>query len=103
MLEEILSLPLEQKIGQLFFIGLPGAEIDDAARSLLKEISPAGVCLFARNIREAGQTRKLLDDIRAILPIEPFLSLDQEGGLVDRLRRIVEPMPVANLLKTPDQ
>jgi beta-N-acetylhexosaminidase len=103
MLEKILSLPLEQKIGQLFFIGLPGAEFDDAARALLTEISPAGVCLFARNIREAAQTRRLLDKVRENLPVAPFLSLDQEGGLVDRLRRVVEPMPAANLLKTPEQ
>ena len=103
MLEKILSLPLERKIGQLFFIGLPGAEFDDAARRLTKDVSPGGVCLFARNIREAAQTRKLLDEIRENSLIEPFLSLDQEGGLVDRLRRVVEPMPAANLLKTPEQ
>jgi len=103
MLEKILSLPLEQKIGQLFFIGLAGTQIDDSARELLEEVSPAGVCLFARNIREAAQTRKLLDDVRDQLPVTPFLSLDQEGGLVDRLRRVVEPMPSANLLKTSEQ
>jgi beta-N-acetylhexosaminidase len=103
MLEKILSLPLEQKIGQLFFIGLPGAEFDRAARDLLEEISPAGVCLFARNIREAAPTRQLLDEVREYLPVTPFLSLDQEGGLVDRLRRVVEPMPAANLLKSPAQ
>jgi len=100
MLEQILSLPLEQKIGQLFFIGLAGTEVDNAARELLEEIAPAGVCLFARNIRESAQTRKLLDEIRELLPVKPFLSLDQEGGLVDRLRRVVEPMPAADLLKT---
>ena len=103
MLEQILSLPLEQKIGQLFFIGLAGTEVNDTARELLEEIAPAGVCLFARNIRETSQTRKLLDDVRAHLPVAPFLSLDQEGGLVDRLRRVVEPMPQANLLRTSEQ
>ncbi len=103
MLEEILSLPLEQKIGQLFFIGLAGAEVDDEARELLGEIAPGGVCLFARNIREAEQTRKLLDDVRENSAILPFLSLDQEGGLVDRLRRVVEPMPAASNLKTIEQ
>lgn len=103
MLEKILSLPLEQKIGQLFFIGLPGAEFDAAARALYEEISPAGVCLFARNCREAGQIRNLLDEIREHSVVAPFLSLDQEGGLVDRLRRVVEPMPAANLLKTPEE
>lgn len=100
MHEKILSLPLERKIGQLFFIGLPGAEFDEAARSLIEVIAPGGVCLFARNIREAKQTRHLLDSVRENLSVTPFLSLDQEGGLVDRLRRVVEPMPAANTLKT---
>lgn len=87
------NLSPEQKIGQLFFIGLPGTEIDEPTRHLLETISPGGICLFTRNIKTARQTRQLLDEIRAGLPIEPFLSLDQEGGLVDRLRRVVTPMP----------
>ncbi|MBS1793994.1 MAG: hypothetical protein JSS81_09075 [Acidobacteria bacterium] len=103
MLDKILSLPLEQKIGQLFFIGLAGTQVDDSARRLLEEISPGGICLFARNIREAAPTRRLLDDVRTLLPVEPFLSLDQEGGLVDRLRRVAEPMPAAGSLRTPAQ
>jgi beta-N-acetylhexosaminidase len=99
--EQILSLPLKKKIGQLFFIGLPGAEVDEATSRLLEDISPGGVCLFARNIREAAQTRSLTDNIRGLLPLEPFLSIDQEGGLVDRLRRVLTPMPAASSLKTP--
>lgn len=100
MLEKILSLPLEQKIGQLFFIGLPSAEIDEISLELLEKVSPGGICLFARNIREAEQTRRLTDEVRQHLPVDPLLSLDQEGGLVDRLRRILEPMPAANSLLT---
>ena len=99
MLEQILSLPIEKKVGQLFFIGLSGAELEKSSRELLNIISPGGVCLFSRNIREAKQTRKLLDDVRNELSIEPFLSIDQEGGLVDRLRRIVEPMPAADMFR----
>ncbi len=86
------TLSPKQKIGQLFFIGLPGTEVDEKTRQLLDEISPGGICLFSRNIKAASETRKLLDDVRDILPVEPFLALDQEGGLVDRLRRIVTPM-----------
>lgn len=99
MIDKILSLPIEKKIGQLFFIGLPGTEIDGETRLLLEEVSPGGVCLFARNIRQARQTRALLDDLRERLPIEPILSVDQEGGLVDRLRRIVTPMPSARVIR----
>jgi beta-N-acetylhexosaminidase len=93
------SLSIEQKIGQLFFIGIAGPAVDDQTRELLDEINPGGVCLFARNIREARQTRGLLDALREQSGSTPFLSLDQEGGLVDRLRRIITPMPAANLFK----
>jgi len=96
----LLSLPIEQKIGQLFFIGLPDTQIDATSRRLLEEISPGGVCLFARNIQNLEQTRQLTDHIREKLPIKPFLGIDQEGGLVDRLRRILTPMPAANTIKT---
>jgi beta-N-acetylhexosaminidase len=99
MLEKIRSLPLEQKIGQLLFIGLPGAEVNDETRRLLEEVSPGGVCLFARNVRTAEQTRKLLDDVRGALPVAPIISLDQEGGLVDRLRRVITPMPSARVIR----
>ena len=100
MIEQLRALALNQKIGQLFFIGIPGPQIDDQTGGLLAEISPGGVCLFARNIREAAHTRHLLDEIRSLLTIKPFLSVDQEGGLVDRLRRIMTPMPAANKVKT---
>jgi beta-N-acetylhexosaminidase len=97
------SLTLEQKIGQLFFVGLPSVELDDTAKELLREINAGGICLFQRNCREPAQIRKLLDDLRSFLPIQPILSLDQEGGLVDRLRRIIEPMPAASSLKSLDE
>jgi beta-N-acetylhexosaminidase len=99
MLQKIKVLSLKQKIGQLFWIGLPGIDLDDATRELLLEIEPGGICLFTRNIREANQTRKLLSDIREISKIEPLISVDQEGGLVDRLRKIIEPMPAASSLR----
>ncbi|HQZ98119.1 MAG TPA: glycoside hydrolase family 3 N-terminal domain-containing protein [Pyrinomonadaceae bacterium] len=98
MIEQLSSLSLEQKIGQLFFIGIAGPELDEPTRALLAEVSPGGVCLFARNIKSFEQTRDLLDGIRSTSQIEPFLSIDQEGGLVDRLRRIMTPMPAASKL-----
>lgn len=101
--ETLLSLPIEQKVGQLFIIGLPGPNLEGDAAALIREVHPGGVCLFARNIREAKQTRDLLDAIRQTLPVEPILCVDQEGGLVDRLRRLVTPMPAAADIETPAQ
>ena len=99
-MQRIAQLSIEQKVGQIFFIGLPGVEVNVETRQFLNEISPGGICLFARNIRSHEQTVKFLNEIREVLPVEPFLSLDQEGGLVDRLRRITTPMPSAASIQT---
>ena len=96
------SLSLDQKIGQLFFIGIPGPELDSVTQKLIADIHPGGVCLFARNIKELKQTRALLDDIYSAIALPPFLSLDQEGGRVDRLRRVMTPMPSASQLRHGD-
>ena len=100
MTEKYETLSIEKKIGQLFMIGIPGPEVDAATRELLDEVSPGGICLFARNIREAGQTRELADGLRAFLPTQPIIAIDQEGGLVDRLRRVLSPMPAADRIGT---
>lgn len=97
---DISSLSVEEKIGQLFFIGIPTNSVDEITRQLMAEIIPGGICLFARNIKEPGQTRALLDELRALSRVEPFLSVDQEGGLVDRLRRLLGPMPPASKITT---
>ena len=96
---DLTSLSLEQKVGQLFFIGIPGPELDPPTRKLLDTVRPGGVCLFARNIKSREQTRKLNDDLASYLA-NPLISVDQEGGLVDRLRRIMTPLPAAGLLKS---
>lgn len=98
-LDKLYSLPLEQQIGQFFFIGLPGAELDKEARALIEEIKPGGIILFGRNIETAEQVRRLLDGARAMLPIAPLCGIDQEGGLVDRLRDIFPPMPSARAIR----
>jgi beta-N-acetylhexosaminidase len=99
MTDSLTSLSLEQQIGQIFFIGLPGMELDTAARSLVEDVSPGGVIIFGRNVGAPEQLRMLLDEVRAILPVEPLCGIDQEGGLVDRLRRICTPMPSARTIR----
>lgn len=97
--DQLYSLPLEQQIGQFFFIGLPGAELDEEARSLIEEVKPGGIILFGRNVAAPEQVRKLLDGARAMLPVAPLCGIDQEGGLVDRLRDIFPAMPSARAIR----
>ncbi|HEY0077949.1 MAG TPA: glycoside hydrolase family 3 N-terminal domain-containing protein [Pyrinomonadaceae bacterium] len=97
--ENLLSLPLEQKIGQLLYIGLPGTEFDSEARSLVEQVNPGGIIIFGRNVAAPEQLRGLLDGVREALPVEPLFGIDQEGGLVDRLRKICTPMPAARKIR----
>lgn len=95
----IYSLPFEEQIGQIFWIGLPGTELDEETRALIEEIKPGGVVIFGRNVESPEQLRELLDGVRALLPLEPLCGIDQEGGLVDRLREIFPSMPSARAIR----
>ena len=97
--ENLYALPLEQQIGQFLFIGLPGPELDAEARALVNEIKPGGVIIFGRNVAGPEQLRALLDSVRELVPTPPLFGIDQEGGLVDRLRRIFTPMPSARTIR----
>src|SRR5258705_7071614 len=97
--DTLYSLPLEQQIGQFFFIGLPGTELDDETRELITEITPGGVIIFGRNVASPEQLRSLLDGVRELIPAPPLIGVDQEGGLVDRLRKIFTPMPSARTIR----
>lgn len=99
MADTLDSLPLEQQIGQIFYIGLPGTELDDVTRDLIRHVQPGGIIIFGRNVASPEQLRSLLDQIREMLPVAPLCGIDQEGGLVDRLRRIVTPMPAARTIR----
>src|SRR5947208_7470886 len=97
--DQLYSLPFEQQIGQFFFIGLPGTELDEATRELIEEVKPGGIIIFGRNVASPQQLRGLLDGARALLPVAPLCGIDQEGGLVDRLREIFPAMPSARAFR----
>jgi beta-N-acetylhexosaminidase len=92
------TLSLEQQVGQFFFIGLSGPELDAEARALIEEVQPGGIIIFGRNVKGPQQLRDLLDGVREMLP-SPLIGIDQEGGLVDRLRKIFTPMPAARTIR----
>ncbi len=86
------QLTLEQKIGQMVMMGFAGTGSDDPAVQLaLRHIEQGllgGVAWYRYNIDNPEQTRRLNAAFHAANPVQlPFLSaLDQEGGLVQRLR-----------------
>jgi beta-N-acetylhexosaminidase len=85
---------LRQDVGQLFLVGLAGTELGLPERAWLRLIKPAGTVLFRRNIEDASQVHALLESVADLVADGPiFHAVDVEGGLVDRLRDLIAPMP----------
>jgi len=63
--------------------------------SLLKRLQPAGVILFARNIKSADQTWTLLCECQRCVATPLFTCVDLEGGTVDRFREALGSAPSA--------
>lgn len=82
-------------IGQLLIVGFNGTEMTALLSSLLRRLQPAGVILFARNIKSAEQTWRLLRDCRKCVSTPLFTCVDLEGGSVDRFRDVLGPTPSA--------
>lgn len=90
---------LREQVGQLMIAGVEGTSLSAADRAWMKAVRPGGVILFRRNIEEAEQVRALLRESTAIAAesagVELFRCVDVEGGLVDRFRDLIAPMPSA--------
>src|SRR3989441_12932099 len=78
---------LRRDIGQLLIGSLPGMTITPEIRSVAKEFQLGGIILFARNIEAPEQGAELSHDVQTLAADTPlWVSVDQEGGRVARLR-----------------
>ncbi len=74
--------------------GIAGTALDGEERSLLGELQPGGVVLFARNVADREQLVSLVREVSE-LPSRPYLAIDLEGGRVNRLEALIGPLPAA--------
>jgi beta-N-acetylhexosaminidase len=88
-------LTLRAQVGRLLIVGLEGVTLTPVERAWLNLLRPSGIILFRRNIEEAKQTTALLRDASQVCGGPVLRALDLEGGLVDRLRDLLAPMPSA--------
>jgi len=88
-LAAIQEMSLQEKVGQLLFVGISDTKLSERTAKDLREIQPGAVILFKRNIVNLKQTIKLTHDLRSIsrsyaqLPL--LIATDQEGGRVARI------------------
>ncbi|MFM9846811.1 MAG: beta-N-acetylhexosaminidase [Hyphomicrobiaceae bacterium] len=85
-----------------FITGVSGETLTDEERRFVRDARPAGLILFARNCRAAGQIRQLVADFRTAAGDDDVLVLiDQEGGRVQRLKPpVARTLPPARAFAT---
>lgn len=95
------AVPLEQMAGQMIVIGFEGNTADSASVKALAEELEAGrlggVMYLKKNVKSLADVREMNALFRAAAPdLPPFITLDQEGGSVERLTKDVGFTEIAN-------
>jgi beta-N-acetylhexosaminidase len=67
-------------------VGIAGPVLLTSEAALFRAFPPSGVILFSRNIQDPAQVAALIASLRAALPDDADIMVDQEGGRVVRLR-----------------
>lgn len=94
LINDYKNIPLEVKIGQMLLVGFSGYEISDEVKSYINDYHIGGVILFNKslsgvtpNIKDPQQVKKLTTDLQNEEKlVKLFISIDQEGGYVARLK-----------------
>jgi beta-N-acetylhexosaminidase len=90
---------LKIALGQCFWIGINGTTLDDPySKEIFKTFQPGGICLFQRNVESIEQVTKLNSSLQKASSIPMFLAVDQEGGTVERLHKLIGSIPPAMAL-----
>ena len=83
------EMSVEELIGQVIMIGLPGLELNEKYLKFIKEFKIGNYILFARNYDDTKQMKKLMKEVyqytTEVTGSFPLVSIDQEGGMVVRL------------------
>lgn len=82
------ELTLKQKIAQMFITGFSGNFVFNRNFCELLQNGLGGVIFFTHNIDNEKQFKELIGNLNKKALIPPFMSIDQEGGRVERTEKI---------------
>ena len=82
----------------MLVVGINGKELDDAGRAACDASEVSGVILFKRNFSHREQVQALIESIRERRPGSFLLTVDQEGGPVQRFQEGFTRLPALALL-----
>lgn len=87
------KMTLEQKIAQMLVVYYTNDTVDDSLKETLKKYNLGGFILMKDNITTFDKTKKFVDDLQKNSDIPMIISIDQEGGKVQRLELLEDIKP----------
>lgn len=82
------NMTIEEKIGQMLIIYDVHDIVDDELISFINEVKPSGFIINQNNITTFAKTKKYILDLKENSKIPLIISIDQEGGRVQRLQNL---------------
>lgn len=79
-------MSIEEKVGQLFMFGINGTTLTPETQLFLTEHHIGSVLLYGKNVVNENQVKQLTKELQTTNRIPLFISIDQEGGIVARLK-----------------
>ncbi|HEU5349948.1 MAG TPA: glycoside hydrolase family 3 protein [Ktedonobacterales bacterium] len=96
-------LSLDEELGQLMMVQIVGQNLTPDAVEMVNAQGAGGIIFFAANIGSGDQIRSLTTQLQKMAQVPLLLSVDQEGGTVNRFYHLVGPLPSAASLTSPAQ
>lgn len=100
---EIKDLKIEQKIGQMLIIALEEKQITEKTINIIQKYNIGGIILYRKNYDNYQQMIDLINKLKEINKVNEiplFISIDQEGGRVNRMPSEVLNLKSANKLSS---
>jgi beta-N-acetylhexosaminidase len=88
-------MSLNDELGQMMIVQFQGLAPSPDAVQMINVQGAGGVLFFAANIQSASQIRAMNAQLQQMAAIPLLLSVDQEGGPVNRFQGIVGTLPAA--------
>ena len=84
------NMSIEEKIAQMLIIEYDSDYVDDNLKSFLNSTPPGGFILMKENITTFDKTRQFVSDLNENSRIPLIISIDEEGGSVQRLKYLMD-------------
>lgn len=89
----ISHMSLNDELGQLFVAEFTGTTFNGENAAMIEQLHPGGIILYTFSMQEAKQTQTLIKSAQWNSKIPLLVTVDEEGGCVDRLNKIYPPRP----------